>query len=69
MKTIELIRFTGEMTEQEIDGEITEIPVTEVVKEYTCEDGEEDSLLFRAKLTAEIYSRDKDGDFEARIKA
>ena len=78
MKTIELIRYTGEMTEQEVTGkdengdDITqtiEIPVTEMVKEYECEDGEENNLLSRARLTAELYSRDQEGTFQARIQA
>ena len=69
MKTIEIIRFTGEMEEKEIDGETVEIPVTEVAKEYECEDGEENSLLSRARLTAELYSRDQEGEFQARIQA
>ncbi len=77
MKTIELIRFTGEMREEEVTGkdengdDITqtiEIPITEMIKEYECEDGEENSLLSRARLTAELYTRDKEGDFTARIK-
>ena len=69
MKTVELIRYTGEMDVTEIDGETVETPITEMVKEYECEDGEENGLLSRARLTAEIYSRDKDGRFQARIKA
>lgn len=77
MKTIELVRFTGEMEEKEIITkdeagkdikQMIETPVTEITKEYTCEDGEENSLLSRARLTAELYSRDKKGDFRARIK-
>lgn len=77
MKTIELVKFTGEMTEKEITVQdelgkdfiqIVEVPVAESVKEYTCEDGEENSLLSRARLTAEIYNRDREGYFIARIK-
>ncbi len=69
MKTVEIIRFTGEMNEEEIDGEMVETPVTEIAKEYECEDGEENSLLTRARLTAELYSRDQEGEFQARIQA
>ena len=60
MKTIELVKHTGEF--------IDEIETLEIVKEYTCEDGEENGLLSRARLTAELYSRDRDGEFKARIK-
>ena len=78
MKTVEIIRFTGEMEEREItvkdeEGKdvklITEIPVTEVFKEYECEDGEENSLLYRARLTAEINVMTGGGQFQARIQA
>ena len=78
MKTVELIRYTGEMEEKEIIvkdeagkdvKQMIETPITEIAKEYTCEDGEENNLLSRARLTAELYSRDKDGRFQARIQA
>ena len=78
MKTVEIIRFTGEMEEKEIIvkdelgkdiKQMVETPVTEIAKEYTCEDGEENSLLSRARLTAELHTRDKEGDFTARIQA
>ena len=78
MQTIELIRYTGEMEEiektvKDEDGkDVTQIflnPVTEIAKEYTCEDGEENNLLSRARLTAELYSRDQEGTFQARIQA
>lgn len=69
MKTVEIIRFTGEMEEKKIDGKTVKLPVTEVAKEYECEDGGENSLLSRARLTAELYNRDKEGDFQARIQA
>ena len=69
MKTVEIIRFTGEMEEKEIDGEMVETPVYGVAKTYECEDGEENSLLSRARLTAEIWTRDKEGEFTSRIQA
>ena len=78
MKTIEIIRYTGEMEEKEVITQdeagkditqMVETPITEKVKEYTCEDGDENSLLTRARLTAELHTRDKEGDFTARIKA
>ena len=78
MKTIEIIRFTGEMEEKEVITQdeagkdiksMVETPVTEITKEYTCEDGEENSLLSRARLTAELYNRDREGDFRARLQA
>ena len=77
MKTIEIIRFTGEMEEKTVTvkdeagvdvKQVQEFPVTELTKEYTCKDGEENSLLSRARLTAELFSRDKEGDFQARIQ-
>ena len=78
MKTVEIIRFTGEMEEiektvkNEAGKDVKQIflnPVTEIAKEYECEDGEENSLLSRARLTAELYNRDEEGDFQARIQA
>ena len=39
----------------------------EVIKEYEEEEGT--NLLSRAKLTAEIWTRDKEGEFTARIQA
>ena len=38
----------------------------EVVKEY--EEEGETNLLSRAKLTAEIWTRDREGEFTARIQ-
>ena len=68
MKTIEIIRYTGETEKKTVDGETVETPVYEIKSTYTCEDGEENNLLARARLTAEIWTRDKEGDFQARIQ-
>ena len=61
MKTIVIVKHTGEF--------VDEIETLETVKEYTCEDGEENSLLSRARLTAELYNRDREGDYQARMQA
>ena len=68
MKTIEIIRFTGEIEEITVDEVTTEVPVFVVTKEYECQDGEENSLLSRARLTAELWTRDKEGEYTARIQ-
>lgn len=78
MKTISIVKFTGEMelkeiTTQDAEGldviQEVESPVYEVASMYTCEDGEENALLSRARLTAEIWTMTKEGEFTARIKA
>ena len=40
----------------------------EVIRELIPEEGQENDLLNRAKLDAEIMNRDLDGEFSARIK-
>ncbi len=72
MKTIEIIKHTGEFEKitETVDGKKMErkkeILTTE--KEYRCEDGEEQSLLQRARLTAELWTRYKGEKFQARIQ-
>lgn len=45
-----------------------EIPLFEVAEVYNCNEGEEESVLSRARTTAEIWTRDKEGEFVARVK-
>ena len=63
MKTIEIIKHTGE--HKTVDG--AEQEILETVRQYQCEDGQENNLLYRAKLTAELYSRDTGYKHEAKI--
>lgn len=72
MKTIELKKHTGEyetITET-VDGEqVTwEQEILETANSYTCEDGQENDLLRRARLTAELWTRDTGFQHDARIK-
>ena len=48
--------------------EIIETPLFEVVQDYNCSEEEAESILSRARTTAEIWTRDKEGEFVARIR-
>ena len=45
-----------------------EIPLFEVVQDYNCSEEEAESILSRARTTAEIWTRDKEGEYVARIR-
>lgn len=40
----------------------------EIIRSMECEDSESDNLLSRAKLDAEVMTRDSDEEYIARIK-
>ena len=77
MKTVEIIRLTGEFEDQEIivkdeDGkdvkQTVQIEIAELINSFECKDGDENQLLYRARLTAELRTRKGEGNFRARIK-
>ncbi len=41
---------------------------SEIYKEFDVSETEEQTMLRKAKLRAELLTRDNDGDFSARIK-
>ncbi len=55
MKTIEIYH-----TEEDTDI---------IDRTYKCKNGQEKNLLYRAKLTSEIMTRDYNHEYKARIKS